>query len=53
MDPYREYYLAYEESFELSNTVGVTDEQWKASCARTRAADEACAKAEAERSKSD
>jgi len=49
-DPYREYYLATEEAFELGQTVGVTDKQWKASHLRLNNAIEACELAEKARS---
>jgi len=41
-DPYREYYLATEESFTLSETEGVTREQWEASAERLAKASKAC-----------
>lgn len=40
-DIYEEYYLANEEQFVLSDTVGVTTEQWKACSDRSHAAEHA------------
>jgi hypothetical protein len=48
MNPYKEYYLATEESFTLSNTVGVSYEEWQISNKRINDAVEACEIAEAD-----
>jgi len=40
-DIYEEYYLSNEEQFVLSETIGVTMEQWKACSDRIRAAENA------------
>ena len=45
---YREYYLAMEESLTLSSTVGVTEEQWRASTSRLDCAEKTCAVLESE-----
>jgi len=47
MNPYKEYYLATEESFTLSNTVGVSYEEWQISNKRINDAADACESAEA------
>ena len=46
---YRDYYLATEEAFTLSETVGVTQQQWQDNSNRLKLAEEACAYLESKR----